>query len=89
MFSKLVARNSQRNRKNNALYFSSMVLSVISFYIILSLSHQDVISFLTKMESDAVNRLLTMVPLFYVFTLFILLMLVYFASRLRDRKSVV
>lgn len=88
MFSKLVARNSQRNRKNNALYFSSMVLSVISFYIILSLSHQDVISFLTKMESDAVNRLLAMVPLFYVFTLFILLMLVYFASSVQmERRS--
>lgn len=88
MFSKLVTRNSQRNRKNNALYFSSMVLSVISFYIILSLSHQDVISFLTKMESDAVNRLLTMVPLFYVFTLFILLMLVYFASSVQmERRS--
>lgn len=88
MFSKLVARNSQRNRKNNTLYFSSMVLSVISFYIILSLSHQDVISFLTKMESDAVNRLLSMVPLFYVFTLFILLMLVYFASSVQmERRS--
>ena len=42
MFSKLVSRNSKRDRKNNGLYFSSMVLSIISFYIILSLSHQDV-----------------------------------------------
>lgn len=72
MFSKLVARNSKRDRKNNGLYFGSMIISIIAFYIILSLSHQDIMIFLKKMESDAVNRLLTIVPIFYVATLVIL-----------------
>ena len=56
MFSKLVSRNSKRDRKNNGLYFSSMVLSIISFYIILSLSHQDVMVFLKQIESHAVEK---------------------------------
>ena len=72
MFSKLVSRNSKRDRKNNSLYFSSMVLSIISFYIILSLSHQDVMIFLKQIESDAVNKLFSMIPILYVATLFIL-----------------
>lgn len=80
MFSKLVSRNSKRDRKNNGLYFSSMVLSIISFYIILSLSHQDVMIFLKQIESDAVNKLFSMIPILYVATLFILFFLVYFAS---------
>ena len=78
MFSKLVSRNSKRDRKNNGLYFSSMVLSIISFYIILSLSHQDVMIFLKQIESDAVNKLFSMIPILYVATLFILFFLVYF-----------
>ena len=80
MFSKLVSRNSKRDRKNNGLYFSSMVLSIISFYIILSLSHQDVMIFLKQIESDAVNKLFSMIPILYVATLFILFFLIYFAS---------
>jgi len=36
--------------------------------------------FLAKLESDAVNKLLAMIPLFYGMTLFILFFLVYFAS---------
>ena len=41
------------------------------------------------MESDAVDRLLTMIPVFYVMTLGILFFLVYFATRfqLQRRKS--
>ena len=71
MFSKLVSRNSKRDRKNNGLYFSSMVLSIISFYIILSLSHQDVMLFLKQIESHAVDKLFSMIPILYVATLFI------------------
>lgn len=86
MFSKLVARNSKRDRKNNGLYFGSMIISIIAFYIILSLSHQDVMIFLQKMESDAVSRLFTIIPIFYISTLIILFFLVYFASSMQMER---
>lgn len=81
MFFKLVARNSKRSRKENGLFFASLLVSIVAFYIILSLSHQDVMIFLAGMESDAVNRLLSMIPMFYGMTLFILFFLIYYASK--------
>ena len=81
MFSKLVSRNSRRNRKENGLFFSSLFISVIAFYMILSLPGQDVMLFLRKMESDAVNKLLALIPVFYGAALFILFFLIYYASR--------
>ena len=88
MFFDLVSRNSKRNHKENSLFFSSLLISIIAFYLILSLSHQDVMIFLAKIESDAVSRILAMIPLFYGVTLFILFFLVYFASKyqLESRK---
>ena len=81
MFSKLISRNSRRNRKENGLFFASLLIAIIAFYIILSLSHQDVMVFLTQMESDAVDKLLTLLPVFYGLTLFILFFLIYYASK--------
>lgn len=81
MFSELVKRNSRRSRRENGLFFTSLLISIIAFYIILSLSHQDVMVFLQRMESDAVNRLLMLVPVLYGLTLFILFFLVYYANR--------
>lgn len=81
MFSELVKRNSRRSRRENGLFFASLLIAIIAFYIILSLSHQDVIVFLKTMESDAVNRLLTLVPALYTMTLCILFFLVYYANR--------
>lgn len=81
MFFDLISRNSRRSRKENGLFFASLLISVIAFYIILSLSQQDVIKFLMKMESDAISRLLRMIPLFYGMTLLILFFLIYFASK--------
>ena len=81
MFSELVKRNSRRSRRENGLFFTSLLISIIAFYIILSLSHQDVMVFLQRMESNAVNRLLTLVPVLYVMTLCILFFLVYYANR--------
>lgn len=88
MFSKLIKRNSKKYRTNNGLYFSSMIISIIAFYIILSLSHQDVMIFLQKMESDAVNKLFNLIQVFYVASLIILLFLVYYASsmHIEERK---
>lgn len=81
MFFKLVARNSKRSRKENSLFFASLLISIVAFYVILSLSRQDVMIFLSKMESDAVNRLMTMIPVLYGITLFILFFLIYYASK--------
>lgn len=79
MFFDLITRNSRRSRKENALFFSSLIVSIVAFYIILSLSHQDVMIFLREMESDAVNRLLTLIPVFYGMTLVVMFFLIYFA----------
>lgn len=81
MFFKLVSRNSSRSRKENGLFFSSLIVSVVAFYIILALSEQDVMVFLKKMESDAVDRLMDMIPVFYTMALVILFFLIYYASR--------
>lgn len=81
MFFDLVSRNSKRNRKENGLFFFTMLISIIAFYVILALSHQDVMLFLADIESDAVSRLIQMIPLFYGLTLFILFFLIYYASK--------
>lgn len=83
MFFKLISRNSKRNRKENGLFFSSLLVSIIAFYIILAMPNQDVMIFLAQMESDAVDRLLTMIPAFFGMTLFILFFLIYYASKLQ------
>ena len=81
MFFNLITRNSRRSRKENGMFFATLLIAIIAFYIILSLSRQDVMLFLQEMESDAVNRLLGMIPVFYVMTLIILFFLIYFASK--------
>ena len=75
MFSNLILRNSRRSRKKNGLFFSSLVISIVAFYMILSISTQDVMLFLQKMESDAVDKLLLLIPAFYGMTLGIQFML--------------
>ena len=81
MFSNLILRNSRRSRKENGLFFSALVISIVAFYMLLSISTQDVMIFLQKMESNAVNRLLYLIPVFYGMTLGILFFLIYFACK--------
>lgn len=81
MFSSLIFRNSSRSRKENGLFFSSLVISIVAFYMILSISTQDVMLFLREMESDAVDKLLLLIPAFYGMTLVILFFLTYFACK--------
>lgn len=80
MFFKVILRNSRKNRRDNSILFGSMIAAVVLFYIILSMENQDVMQFLKMMESDAVSRLLGMVPLLYGFSLFLIFFLVYFAG---------
>ena len=55
MFFNLAWRNSKRSRNENLIYFLTMVTAVAAFYIVLSLGAQDVIRFLSSLESDAVE----------------------------------
>lgn len=88
MFFNLVYRNAMRSRKENLIYFFTLVTAVASFYIILSLGRQDVILYLKEFESDAVNKLLTLMPIIYLFALFLLFFLVLFANKYQlDRRS--
>lgn len=80
MFSKLIYRNAKRSRRENLIYFASLVTAIASFYIILSLGRQDVILFLKGFESDAIDRLLTEMRLVYAFALFLLFFLILFAN---------
>lgn len=81
MFLKQVWRNSARNRKGNGLFFGSLVIAIVAFYTLLSLGEQDVMRFLATIESDAVRKLLGMLPMVYLVSLFFVFFLVYFACR--------
>ncbi|MEG2789484.1 MAG: ABC transporter permease [Romboutsia sp.] len=86
MFFDLVKKNSKRNRKENGIFFVSLIVSIVSFYIILSLKNQDVIVFLKEMESDAIERLLLLTSVLYGVSLFILFFLVYFAGKYQLKR---
>lgn len=81
MFFDMIRRNSKRNRTENSIFFGSLVAAVVLFYLILSLESQNVMQFLYTMESDAVDRLLSLVPVLYAFSLFLIFFLVYFAGK--------
>lgn len=81
MFSNLIFRNSRRSRKENGLFFSSLIISIVTFYMILAISTQDVMIFLQEMESDAVKKLMLLIPVFFGMTLVILFFLTYFSCK--------
>lgn len=59
-----------------------MITAVAMFYIVLSLGQQDVIRFLSEIESDAVERLLTnLLPTVYLCALLFVFFLVVFANK--------
>ena len=66
----------------------SLILSIIAFYVVLSLSSQDVMRYLQTLESDAIKKLFAMIVVLYGFTLFIIFALIYFASKYQiERRS--
>ncbi|WP_411169600.1 FtsX-like permease family protein [Clostridium sp. MB05] len=81
MFFKHILKNAKKSRKENGLYFGSLIVAIVSFYVLLSLEDQDVISFLKTMESDAIQKLMILIKLVYVVSLFFLFFLIYFSSR--------
>ena len=62
MFFSQIRRNAARNRKSNGLFFASLVIAVIAFYTLLSLGEQDVMRFLKTIESEAVRKLMLLIP---------------------------
>lgn len=88
MFFDFIKRNSSKTRKENGVYFASLVISIVAFYVILSLGEQDVMIYLKTIESDAVAKLLLMISMLYVVSLFFVFFLVYFANRYQlQRRS--
>lgn len=81
MFFKFMKRNSRKVRKENGIYFASLVISIILFYVILSLGQQDVMLYLKTIESEAVSKLLLMIPVLYAVSLFFVFFLVFFANK--------
>ncbi len=81
MYFKQIRQNAARNRRGNGLFFGSLVIAIIAFYTLLSLGGQDVVQFLSTIESDAVAKLLGMLPIVYAVSLFFVFFLVYFACR--------
>lgn len=79
MFFKQVRRNAAKNRRGSGLYFGSLVIAIVAFYTLLSLDSQDVMRYLATVESDAVGKLLMLLPVVYGISLFFLYFLVYFA----------
>ncbi len=86
---KQIRQNAARNRKDNGLFFSSLVIAIVAFYTLLSLGNQDVMRFLRTVESDAVQKLMLLIPIVYIISLFFVFFLVYFAYRyqLENRKK--
>lgn len=81
MFFKQVRRNAAKNRKGNGLFFGSLVIAIVAFYTLLSLGEQDVMRYLSTIESDAVRKLMMLLPVVYAVSLFFVFFLVYFACK--------
>lgn len=88
MFFSQIRRNAAKNRENNGLFFGSLIIAVIAFYTLLSMDKQDVMRFLRTVESDAVRKLMLLIPLVYMVSLFFVFFLVYFSYyyQLNERK---
>lgn len=81
MFFKQIISNMKKNRKDNGLFFATLLIAIIAFYTLLSLESLDVMQFLKTIEGDAIRKLMLLVPFIYVVSLFFVFFLVYFAYR--------
>lgn len=76
---KQIQKNALKSRQNNGLFFGSLIIAIVAFYTLLSLEEQDVMIFLKTLESDAISKLMKLIPLIYICSLFFVFFLVYFA----------
>ena len=63
------------------------MISIVAFYMILSISTQDVMLFLQKMESDAVDKLLLLIPAFLWDDPRYSVLLIYFACKYQFERQ--
>ena len=81
MFFNQIRRNNQKSRKENGIYYACLIIAIIACYVVLALPKQDVMVFLHKMESDAVNKLYMLLNVVFVLALFLVFFLIYFAQK--------
>ena len=81
MFFNQIRRNNQKSRKENGIYYACLIIAISACYVVLALSKQDVMVFLHKMESDAVNKLYMLLNVVFVLALFLVFFLIYFAQK--------
>lgn len=79
MFFRQILSNTKKNRKDNGLFFATLLIAIVAFYTLLSLESQDVMRFLKTIEGDAIRKLMLLIPLIYMVSLFFVFFLVYFA----------
>ncbi|NJP41111.1 hypothetical protein HCH52_08610 [Oscillospiraceae bacterium HV4-5-C5C] len=65
MFFKQLHRQTKQDRQENGLYYSSLVIAIMAFYTLLSLPRQDVMLYLRTLESQALSKLFTLIPLIF------------------------
>lgn len=89
MLFKLAFRNVRRSIKQYLLYFVTLVLAIMVFYIFNAIETQQVILFLKKLEGDAVNQFLTILNYISYLVVLVLGFLILYANQfqLRRRKK--
>ena len=89
MLFKLAFRNVRRSIKQYLLYFVTLVLAIMIFYIFNAIETQQVILFLKKLEGDAVNRFLEILQYVSFAVVLVLGFLILYANQfqLRRRKK--
>lgn len=88
MFFRLVGRNLKRARRENGIYFSSLIVAIVAFYIVLSLKQQDVVVYLLTLEHAQTKALLSLIRTLYLVSLVITFFLIFYASKYQlERRS--
>ena len=90
MFYKISLRNAKRNISQYLIYFITLVIAAASFYVVLAIDSQDVITFLKVFESTAVNKLLIYIQIIFIACLVLMFFLIVFANKFlikRRRKE--
>ena len=85
MFFDFIKRNSRKTRKENGVYFASLIISIIAFYVILSYGSKDVMIYLKTIESDAFRAFVNASDALWSFAVLFVFFLVYFANKYQSQ----
>lgn len=81
MFFNVLRRSGRRRRREQGLFYASLVTAVVAFYTLLTFKDMDVLRFLKTLESGAVNNLLSIIPILFGVSIFFLYTLVHLAYK--------